>query len=60
MVYSTHSILDDLTITEDLYGYGPRQVICEWIRDNRDDLVRYIPTGYPRVFVEESFETALN
>ena len=55
-----NNILADWIQTEDLYGYGPRQVVCEWVRDNLDDLARYVPTGYPRVFVEDNFGNALN
>jgi len=32
----------------DKYGYDGRDAVCTWVRDNLDDLQRFIPRGYPR------------
>jgi hypothetical protein len=35
-------------------GYAAREAVCEWVIDNQDDLVSFIPRGYPRVFSENA------
>lgn len=44
----------------DKYGFDPRYATCEWMADNLEYLVDFIPRSYPRAFISEDIqETAL-
>jgi len=33
----------------DRFGYDPREAVCSWVSNNTDVLLRFVPSGYPRV-----------
>lgn len=40
---------------KDKYGFDPRMATCQWVLENLDQVVSYIPRSYPRVAVQKEF-----
>jgi hypothetical protein len=43
-----------LEVQKDPWNYDPREAVCEWVVENIDMILGFVPRTYPRVFRDET------